>query len=173
MQPLILSSYYLSKKGNFCCSMAMCISMSILQTLSSSMSSLVSAIANVNTGKVWKSFSDGVVKQLDSWNPEHCYSPCNCEWILRVGSLPLAWQFFADSDLRALIGVVASYYHFDVEVHTEFPRQGCHFMCEIVGGIVIDRDQVAKLKIAIFFLLFLLLICKKFTLAKIFPTILA
>ena len=121
MQPLILSSYYLSKMGNFCSSMAMCMSMSIPQTLSSSMLSLVSAIANVNTDKLWKSFSDGVVKQLDSWNPEHCCSPCNCEWILGVGSLPLAWQFFTDSNLCALISMVASYTHFDVEVHTEFP----------------------------------------------------
>ena len=96
------------------------------KTLSSSMSSLVSvvsAIANVNHGKLWKSFSDGVVNQLDSWNPEHCCSSCKCEWILEVSLLPLAWQFFTDSDLCALISVAVSYYQFDIEVHNEFPSR--------------------------------------------------
>ena len=96
------------------------------KTLSSSMSSLVlvvSALASVNTGKLWKSFSDGLVNQLDSWNSEHCYTPCNCEWILGVSSLPLAWQFFADSDVCAMISMLVSYYHLDVEVHAEFPNR--------------------------------------------------
>ena len=143
MEPLTLCSYYLGQ-FLFYCGRNVYISMS--QTLSSSMSSLVlvvSAIANVNNRKLWKSFSDGVVNQVDSWNPEHYCSPCNCKWILGVCLLPLAWQFFADSNLCALIIVVASYYHFDVEVHTEFPSRVA-ILCEIVGGIVIDHDQVAN-----------------------------
>ena len=42
---------------------------------------------------------------------------------LGVSSLPLAWQFFADSDVCAMISIVVSYYHLDVEVHAEFPNR--------------------------------------------------
>ena len=68
------------------------------------------------------------------------------------GSSALArslWQgseFFADSDLRALISVVASCYCFDVEIHGEFPGRVSISEREIVGGMVRDRDLVMKFK---------------------------
>ena len=50
-------------------------------------------------------------------------------------------------DPHALISNVTSYYHFNVEIHSELPRSITIFMCEIVEGVVRHRDFVAKLKI--------------------------
>ena len=57
-------------------------------------------------------------------------------------SLSLAWQFFTDSDLYALIRIVASYYHFDVSVHTEFLGRFTISICEIVGSVVRTHGPV-------------------------------
>ena len=43
--------------------------------------------------------------------------------------------------------MVASYYHFDVEIHSEFPGRVAISECEIVGGAVRDFNLVTKLKI--------------------------
>ena len=63
------------------------------------------------------------------------------------GRVSLTWQFFANSNPHALISEVTSYYHFSVEIHSEFSRSITIFMCEIVEGVVRHRDFVAKLKI--------------------------
>ena len=65
----------------------------------------------------------------------------------QVSLLSLAWHFFADSNPFALISTVASYYQFDVEVHTEFPGRVAISMPGIIGGVVRDRDPVAKIKL--------------------------
>ena len=64
----------------------------------------------------------------------------------------LAWQFIANSYSHALISVLASYNRFNVVVQALFPRQGRNFTRKIVGGVVLDRDEVVKLKITNFFL---------------------
>ena len=46
---------------------------------------------------------------------------------------------------------IASYYRFDVETHAELPGRVAISVREIVGGVVRDRDPVAKLKTAKFF----------------------
>ena len=53
----------------------------------------------------------------------------------------------ADSNPHALISEVTSYYHFNVEIHSELPRSITIFMCEIVEGVVKHCDFGAKLKI--------------------------
>ena len=68
----------------------------------------------------------------------------NCECILGVSSLPLAWQFFTDSNRHALISV---------EILLSFRRWKCTLwvtisMREIVEGAVRHCDLVAKIKIA-------------------------
>ena len=76
-------------------------------------------------------------------------------------SLPLAWQFFADSDRHALIGVLTSYCCFDIEIHAE----GHHFHvgnCRGYGQISWPCRENKNRK---FFFLVCLLV--KFVLAKI------
>ena len=58
----------------------------------------------------------------------------------------------ADSNPHALISEVTSYYCFNVEIHSEFPRCITISMCEIVEGVVRHRDFVAKLKLQNYFL---------------------
>ena len=72
---------------------------------------------------------------------------CNCEYILGVSSLPLAWQFFTDSDRHALISVeiLLSFRHWKFTLWVTIS------MREIVGGAVRHCDLVAKIKIAKFF----------------------
>ena len=70
----------------------------------------------------------------------------NCEWILGVSSLPLAWQFFAVSNRHALVSV---------EILLSFRRWKytlwvTNFKREIVGGVA-RHDLVAQIKIAKFF----------------------
>ena len=48
-----------------------------------------------------------------------------------------AWEFFTDSNLHALIIVVASYYGFNVE----FPSRVAVSTCEEIVGVVV-RDQI-------------------------------
>ena len=57
--------------------------------------------------------------------------------------LPLAWKFFTDSDLCALVSVVA--FTIYVEIHPEFPGRVDISKSEIVEGVA------TKLKIAKFF----------------------
>ena len=92
----------------------------------------------------------------------------NCEW---VSSLPLAWQLFANGDLRALISVVASYYHFDVAIHAEFPGRVAISKHAIVGGVVRDRDLVAKLKITKIFIPACLSVIRENLCSRKFPAI--
>ena len=80
-----------------------------------------------------------------------CLSSRNYKWIFGVSLFPSAWQFIANSYSHALVCVLASYSRFNVVVQAWFPRQGCNFTHKIVGGVVLDCDQVAKLKIANFF----------------------
>ena len=68
----------------------------------------------------------------------------NCEQIIEVSSLPLAWQFFADSDQHALISV---------EILLSFQRYTQWVtisMREIVGGVDRHHDLVTKIEIAKF-----------------------
>ena len=64
----------------------------------------------------------------------------NCEYILRVSSLPLAWQFFTDNNRHALISM---------EILLLFRRWKWLWvtisMREIVGGVVRHCDLVAKI----------------------------
>ena len=71
----------------------------------------------------------------------------NCEYILGVSSLPLAWQFFTDSDRHALISVeiLLSFWCWKDTLRLTIS------MREIVGGEVRHCDLVAKRKIAKFF----------------------
>ena len=43
---------------------------------------------------------------------------------------------------------IASYYHFDVAIHADFPGRVTISKHAIVGGVVRDRDLVAKLKLS-------------------------
>ena len=51
------------------------------------------------------------------------------------------------------------------------PRQGRNFTRKIVGGVVLDRDQIAKLKITNFFYLVCLLVIHENLCSQKFPAI--
>ena len=71
----------------------------------------------------------------------------NCECILGVSSLPLAWQFFTDSDRHALISmeILLSFWRWKYTLWVTIS------MRKIVGGVVRHCYLVAKIKIAKFF----------------------
>ena len=99
--------------------------------------------------RIWRQNWSQFVVETPSNLRKFCFG--NCEWIFRVSLFPLAWQFITNSYSHVLISVLASYNHFNVVVQAWFPKQGRNFTRKIVGGMVLDRDQVTKLKIAKFF----------------------
>ena len=61
---------------------------------------------------------------------------------------PLAWKFIANSYPHTLISALAFCDRLNIAVQAWLPRQGHHFMSEIVWGVVMNCDLVVKLKIA-------------------------
>ena len=67
--------------------------------------------------------------------------------------------------------MVASYYHFDIAIHTELPDRVAISRCEIVGGVARDCDLVPCHKIKNCEFLFLGMLVgdsQKFVLVKMF-----
>ena len=58
-----------------------------------------------NSTENWPILSSKLQKFSVSYNQPACCH-CNCEWILGVSSLTLAWQLFVDSNPHALISAI-------------------------------------------------------------------